>query len=53
MYQKGFFYPRFLIVSLERKRANFKDNTDDQKFKTLMLIVATQNLSDFMFYVLD
>ena len=47
---KEVFYTGFVIVSLETKRANFKDNTDNQKFKTLMLTVATQNLSDFMFY---
>ena len=31
----------------------FKGNTDNQKLKTLVLTVATQNLSAFMFYVHD
>ena len=52
-YRKRFFYPSFLIIGLETKRANFKDNTDNQKLKTLVLTATTQNLSVFMFYVHD
>ena len=52
-YRKRFFYPGFLIIGLETKRANFKDNTDNQKLKTLVLTATTQNLSVFMFYVHD
>ena len=52
-YRKRCFYPDFLIIGLKTKRANFKGNTDNQKLKTLVLTVATQNLSAFMFYVHD
>ena len=52
-YRKCFVYPGFLIIGLETKCANFKGNTDNQKLKTLVLTVATQNLSAFMFYVHD
>ena len=52
-YRKCFFYPGFLIIGLKTKRANFKGNTDNQKLKTLMLTVGTQNLSAFMFYAHD
>ena len=52
-YRKRFFCPGFLIIGLETKRANFKDNTDNQKLKTLVLTATTQNLSAFMFYVHD
>ena len=52
-YRKRFFYPGFLIIGLEMKPANFKGNTDNQKLKTLVLTVGTQNLSAFMFYVHD
>ena len=51
--KRFFFYPGFLIIGLETKRANFKGNTDNQKLKTLVLTVATQNLSAFMFHVHD
>ena len=33
-YRKRFFYPGFLIIGLETKRAIFKGNTDNQKLKT-------------------
>ena len=52
-YRKRFFYPGFLSIGLETKRANFKGNTDNQKWKTLVLTIGTQNLSAFMFYAHD
>ena len=40
-YQKGVFYPGFLIRGSEEKPENFKNKMDDQKVKTLVLTVAT------------
>lgn len=42
-YQKGVFYPGFLIIGAEKKRENFKNNMDDQKVKTLALTIAARS----------
>ena len=35
----------------QKKQKNFKNDMDDQKVKTLVLTVATQNLRAFMFMI--
>ena len=51
--ESGFFYPGFLIIGSETKHVNFKGNMDNQKLKTLVLTLVTQNLRAFIFYVHD
>ena len=45
---KGFFYHGFLIIEVEKKLENFKNNMNNQKVKTLVLNVATQSLCAFL-----